>query len=329
MTKHVAENGDPAQRSAAIRSLAMAERMRMRRTMIAAIPIDTPSAVGMKRRQVFDAKTIETLPGNLVRTEGSSPVSDVHAEEAYDGAGLAYDLMHDLFNRNSIDGNGMQLDSTIHYGRNYDNAFWDGRQMVYGDGDGKIFNRFTGSIDVIVHEHWHGVTQHTAQLVYWEQSGALNEHMSDVFGSVARIRLLKAGVKNYDWLIGAGMLAPGINGTGLRSMKDPGTAYNDKLLGKDPQPGHMKDYIDTADDSGGVHLNSGIPNKAFYLACEQLDDYMKPAQIWYATLCKYLRSRSQFTDMAAMSAKAAADLYGANSTEQQAIQKAWGAVGVS
>jgi Zn-dependent metalloprotease len=138
--------------------------------------------------------------------------------------------------------------------------------MVFGDGDGEIFNRFTIAIDVVAHELSHGVTETEAGLIYFEQSGALNESLSDVFGSLVKQYHLKQTADKADWLIGEGLLAKGINGKGLRSMSEPGTAYNDPLLGKDPQPAHMKDFIKTREDNGGVHLNSGIPNRAFYLA---------------------------------------------------------------
>ena len=117
---------------------------------------------------------------------------------------------------------------------------------------------------MVAHELSHGVTETEAGLIYFEQSGALNESLSDVFGSLVKQYYLKQTADRADWLIGEGLLAAGINGKGLRSMSEPGTAYDDPLLGKDPQPAHMKDFIKTREDNGGVHLNSGIPNRAFY-----------------------------------------------------------------
>ncbi|SQI22331.1 Extracellular minor metalloprotease precursor [Salmonella enterica subsp. arizonae] len=135
--------------------------------------------------------------------------------------------------------------------------------MVFGDGDGEIFNRFTSSIDVVAHELTHGVTETEAGLIYFGQSGALNESLSDVFGSLVKQFHLQQTAGQADWIIGEGLLAKGINGKGLRSMAAPGTAYDDPLLGKDPQPAHMQNFIKTREDNGGVHLNSGIPNRAF------------------------------------------------------------------
>ena len=196
----------------------------------------------------------------------------------------------------------MPLNSTVHYQKGYDNAFWNGSQMVYGDGDEdlppaqRLFNRFTISMDVIGHELTHGVTQFTANLVYSNQPGALNESFSDVFGSLVRQRSLNQDVNAADWIIGKGLLTSNVNGVGLRSMKDPGTAYNDPVLGKDPQPGHMKDYVTTTQDNGGVHINSGIPNRAFYLVATAIGGFGwgETGPIWYVTLPDRVKYPSHF-----------------------------------
>ena len=169
-----------------------------------------------------------------------------------------------VFSRNSIDDRGMRIDSTVHYGDCYDNAFWNGRQMVYGDGDGRIFAPFTKALDVIGHELTHGITQCEAGLNYRGQPGALNESFSDVFGCLVKQYRRRQTAKEADWLIGEDLFLPGVKAKAIRSMKAPGTAYDDPVLGKDPQPGHMDDYVVTEEDNGGVHLNSGIPNRAFY-----------------------------------------------------------------
>ncbi|VFS43832.1 zinc metalloprotease [Enterobacter cancerogenus] len=201
--------------------------------------------------------------------------------------------------------------------------------MVFGDGDGEIFNRFTIAIDVVAHELSHGVTETEAGLIYFEQSGALNESLSDVFGSLVKQYHLKQTADQADWLIGEGLLADGINGKGLRSMAEPGTAYNDPLLGKDPQPGHMKDFIKTREDNGGVHLNSGIPNRAFYLAATALGGYAweKAGYAWYDTVCD--RSLTQDADFAAFAQLTIA--HGekrSGSDVGAAIKEAWEQVGV-
>ncbi|MEP7199590.1 MAG: M4 family metallopeptidase, partial [Chloroflexota bacterium] len=286
---------------------------------------------GGKRRTVYDARGGAKLPGRRVRGEGDPRSKDVAVNEAYDGAGATYDLYSKVFKRNSIDDRGLRLDSTVHFRRGYDNAFWNGRQMVYGDGDGQLFDRFTKSIDVIGHELTHGVTQYEAGLTYQDQPGALNESMSDVFGSLVKQYKKKQTAAKADWLIGQGLFTKSVNGIALRSMKAPGTAYDDPMLGKDPQPAHMKDYVNTADDSGGVHTNSGIPNKAFYEVAIRIGGkaWTKTGMIWYVTLRDRLRPDSDFQACANLTHAVAGELYGAGGAEQQAVKDGWAVVGIT
>lgn len=136
----------------------------------------------------------------------------------------------------------MRLDGIVDYGDGFNNAFWDGQVMVFGDGDQDLFTSFTKSIDVIAHELTHGVTENTAGLIYHKQPGAINESMSDVFGSMVKQWSLKQDAASADWLIGAEVFTPGLEGDALRSMKAPGTAYDNEIIGKDPQPDHMDNY---------------------------------------------------------------------------------------
>src|SRR5262245_25836570 len=202
--------------------------------------------------------------------------------------------------------------------------------MVYGDDDEKIFERFTKSLDIIGHELSHGVTQYEAGLIYEDQPGALNEHFSDVFGVLVKQYARKQRADKADWLIGKGIFSKGIKGVALRSMKAPGTAFNDPLIGKDEQPAHMKDYVKTLDDNGGVHINSGIPNKAFYELAIRLGGHAweRAGQIWYVTLRDRLREDSVFQDCADATFDVARELYGADSVEQRAVREAWDVVGV-
>jgi Zn-dependent metalloprotease len=211
-----------------------------------------------------------------------------------------------------------------------DNAFWNGDQMVYGDGDGELFQRFTKSIDVIGHELTHGVTQYQAGLQYDGESGALNESFSDVFGSLVKQKINNQTAEEADWLIGQGLLASTVKGIALRSMKAPGTAYDDPLLGKDPQPAHVKDKYTGTDDNGGVHINSGIPNYAFYLAAVAIGGYAweKAGKIWYITLRDRLNAQADFKTAANVTIQVAGELYGNGSDEQKAVQDAWQKVGV-
>ncbi len=314
----------------ALHTLTVSERMRGTRAVLGALAPLAATPAGHMRRTVYDAGNAERLPGTLARSEGDPPSRDVAVNEAYDGAGVTYDLYQVAFGRNSIDDRGMRLDSSVHYGRKFDNAFWDGRQMVYGDGDGTIFQRFTKCIDVIGHELTHGVTEAEAALDYQDQPGALNESFSDVFGSLVKQYHLGQTAAEADWLIGAGLFARGIKGVALRSMKAPGTAYDDPRIGKDPQPGHMKDYLSTHEDSGGVHTNSGIPNRAFYLAAIAIGGqaWKRAGRIWYVALRDRLRHDSGFPDAARLTAEVAAELYGVDSAEAGAVREAWQTVGV-
>jgi Zn-dependent metalloprotease len=175
------------------------------------------------------------------------------------------------------------------------------------------------------------VTQDEAQLVYFYQPGALNESISDVFGSLVKQRSLNQTADQADWLIGAGLFTANVNGVALRSLKAPGTAYDDPVLGKDPQPAHMSEYLNTFQDNGGVHINSGIPNHAFYLAATKIGGFAweKAGRIWYETLRHpQLRSNWGFVRFARLTVTVAGQLLGESSTEQHAVRDAWGAVGV-
>jgi hypothetical protein len=282
-------------------------------------------------RTIADAKNSQQLPGTTVRTEGQPPTSDVAATEAYDGLGATWQLWSQAFDRDSLDGKGMPLLATVHYGRNYDNAFWDGSQMVFGDGDGVIFERFTRSLDVIGHELAHGVTEHTAGLLYQGQSGALNESISDVFGVLVKQHSLGQSAEQADWLVGAELLNPSVQGRALRDMRNPGTAYDDPRLGTDPQPAHMDHYVDTRDDNGGVHINSGIPNRAFVLAALAIggNAWEAPGAIWYAVLSgDGIKADCDFATFAGLTVAAAGQAHGEGSSQQVAVRSAWEQVGV-
>ena len=194
---------------------------------------------GPPDRLVSDAAGSTDLPGAAVRAEGAAPVADVSVNEAYDGLGSTHALYAEVYGRDGIEDTGGRLPATVHYGRDYDNAFWDGGQMVFGDGDGRVFGRFTDVLSVIGHELTHGVTQSSAALEYQGQSGALNESVSDVFGALVEQRVRGQDAAHASWLIGEGLFVPGIRGVALRSMKAPGTAFDDPALGKDPQPATM------------------------------------------------------------------------------------------
>ena len=329
--KHMSRSKDRKLADAAHRTITLSEQFRGHREAVGPLVSLAGTPPGTLRRTVFDCRHSQVLPGKLVRSEGQKATRDIAATEAYNAAGSTYTFYLQVYHRNSVDNRGLRLDSSVHYGSQYDNAFWNGKQMVYGDGDGVIFQRFTKCIDVIGHELTHGVTQNEAALEYHDQPGALNESMSDVFGSLVKQYGLKQTADKADWLIGAGLLAKGIKGVALRSMKAPGTAYNDPAhLGKDPQPATMKGYVKGDDDNGGVHINSGIPNHAFYLAATQIGGpaWVKAGLIWYRALTERLHPSAQFSDAATATYQVASELYGSASAEANAVMAAWTAVGV-
>ncbi|KWA69564.1 peptidase M4 [Burkholderia ubonensis] len=327
--EHIATNtNDPGLKQRALENLHLQGLMRGMRTGIGQFAFAGVSP-GVLRRTIYDAQHKAALPGHLLRSETSTGSFPVPVNEAFDYSGDTYNFYRENFGRNSVDGKGMRLDSTIHYGKSFDNAFWNGQQMVYGDGDGQLFDRFTKCLDVVAHELTHGVTQFTAQLEYHDQPGALNESISDVFGTMVKQYILKQDVTTADWLIGAGLLIPkdGTNRTALRSMKAPGTAYDDPDLGKDPQPADMSGYYHGTADNGGVHINSGIPNRAFYLAAVAIggNSWEVTGKIWYETLTTRLSSQSQFADAAAAT-RDIAKKYGAAAAT--AVDDAWTTVGL-
>jgi Zn-dependent metalloprotease len=272
----------------------------------------------------LNRETVDSKSGK-VRTESDGPTGDAVLDEAHDNAEGVYDFYKSKFDRDSIDDRGMKLKSVVHYGNKYNNAFWNGSHMTYGDGDGVRFSPLI-SPDVVGHEMTHGVTERTAGLRYQRQSGALNESWSDVFGNlIEKWMEREAGADESDptWLIGEAIFTPGVTGDGLRSMSRPGSGYD-----KDPQPGHMKDYKNTSSDNGGVHINSGIPNKAAYEVAMAIGQD-KLADVWYRTLTTYLTSSSQFSDAANFTVQAAIDLYGSGSAEANAVAKAWDSVGLT
>lgn len=288
-----------------------------------------------KNRTIFTANHRQKLPGQVVRREGDPPAPGADGDavnEAYDYMGATYDFYWEEFDRDSVDDAGMALNGTVHFSNNYDNAYWDGQRMVYGDGDNKQFTRFTKSVDVIGHEMTHGVTQHEAGLIYWGQPGALNESISDVFGSMVRQHYFNQTVDTADWLIGKELLTNRVHGVALRSMSAPGTAYDDPVLGKDPQPATMGGYVHTLDDNAGVHINSGIPNKAFHDAAKAIGGYSwdGAGAIWYDTLLSpQLRRNATFSAFATLTVLSAMRLFpGANSPEVRAVRNAWTGVQV-
>ena len=346
----IVKNGNEDQRKIALTAIYTNEKFRTMREMagtqvagmrLSSLLISSPAE---KDRTIYDAKNKPTI-GRIVRHEGDPETDDIAVNEAYDYSGITYDFFKEVFGRNSIDNAGLALNSTVHFREDenepYLNASWADGRMWYGDGAPNIFNRFTIDLAIIGHELSHGVTQYEGGLLYRKDTGAINEHFSDVFGILVKQYNNKESAEDSNWLIGEGLWTDNIvNGKALRSLKEPGTAYGpDPLVEKDPQPAHMRDYVDFGDcidprecDSGGVHINSGILNKAFYNTAIEIDGnaWEAPGQIWYASLVNLPNNpnNTTFEDLAHTTYAEAGKLYGPDSKEQKAVFKGWEDVGI-
>jgi Zn-dependent metalloprotease len=297
------------------------------------------ASVTKLHREVYDANESPMSVGQLIWKEGQKIMpKSKDAVNVIEGAGNVWNFYKKLFNRNSIDNAGLPLIQTIRYREHpvkpFFNAFWDGQQMFYGTGMAKFTNSFTSDLDIIAHELTHGVIDFEARLEYENQSGALNESFADVFGILVKQWVTKTDARKSDWLIGSNILK---GNNALRSMKAPGTAYkNDPIFGNDPQPAHMKDFMKLpnteAGDYGGVHYNSGIPNRAFYVASFELggNAWEKIGAAWYGALTdrKLMKKTTNFKGAANATVKKATALFGKGSLEEKAVMKGWKEAGV-
>lgn len=280
-----------------------------------------------EHRLVYDCEHQTNLPGSLRRREGQPRCADADVNRAYDAAGTTYEFYRTVFGRDSIDGHGKHLISSVHYGDQFCNARWDGAQMIYGDGDGIVFNSFTRYLDVVAHELTHGAIYNETSLGYEGEAGALNESLADVFGSLVKQWVHRQTVDEADWLIAKGLFRRPLRAKALRSLAAPGSACNDKRFGlRDTQAAHMAQLV-TDKDGDPIHDNSGIPNHAFYLFAKALGGYAweTAGRIWYDTLCTGLRSDCTFAMFAAQTLIVAGDHA---STAFGALAKAWRQVGV-
>lgn len=233
---------------------------------------------GRAERMIFDCRNVPKIRNNLVRGEGQPPTHDEDVNAAYDNAGHTLDYFKNVLGRNSVDDRGHDLRFYVNYGRHYGNAEWipETKIMIFGDADGRQLTGFVKSLEVVAHELTHGITQHVNGLRYTFQSGALDEHFSDAIGSAVKQRAKGQTAETADWLMGDEIVGPEFKGVALRSLKAPGTAMED-----DPQPSHMDGFKDTGKlDNRGVHINCGIPNKAFYLTALEIGTD-SAAFLWY------------------------------------------------
>ncbi|MDQ4070613.1 MAG: M4 family metallopeptidase [Actinomycetota bacterium] len=334
LLRDVIREGSQAEREAAADTIAIDQTFRTLRAHFAATLAVTQAAMrpmggagGRPQRTIYDQENSNDIAlGRVARTEGQRRVKDPAVNEAYDHFGSTYRFFWEVHGRNSIDNAGMPILGLVHYSTSYANAFWDGQgHMFFGDGDGQLFNRLTASLDVIGHELTHGVTQFESNFVYQGQSGALNESMSDVFGSLTRQYADQETADQADWLIGADVVGPTLQ-PALRSMKAPGTANK-----YDKQPASMDGFVNTAADNGGVHVNSGIPNHAFYVAATTLagNAWERAGHIWYAALRdEKIKPTSGFRAFARATVRQAGMRFGDTSEEVDAVRAGWDKVKV-
>ena len=345
--RRVVENGDKEQRKAALETMAVSVTLRTARAQAEARRSVTPTAAEAgimalsppaKSRIIRDAEGSSDRRGPIVASEreAPSPDADPAVREAFDYLGETWDFYFEEFARNSIDKAGMDLEAVVHYRQNYDNAVWSSGQMLFGDGSGFKFTRLTQSLSVCAHELTHGVIQYDGPLVYERESGAINESIADVFGTLVEQRRLKQNPADADWLIGREIMAEGVTGfegrpPALRSLKEPGTAFDDDVLGKDDQPKHMDQFVKTDEDHGGVHINSGIPNHAFYRLATALEGpaWEDAGRIWYTSLgYPRLLPTATFRQFARVTRAVAASLFGPGSRQADAVVEAWQQVGI-
>jgi len=293
---------------------------------------DRRAAALVLRRAIYDGKNLGGLPGTLARAEGAVPIRDRQANYAYDGVGITVKFFHTIFGRNAVDGNGGTPVLTVHYDPDsapgYNNAFWNSKQFAFGDGDGIIFDHFADSLDVIAHELTHAITEYTAGITYNKQSGGLNESISDVFAALVEQWHFNQTAAEADWLLGQSLFTIATKGPALRNLANPGTAFNDPLLGRDRQISHFSQYNDSLD----VHLTSGIPNRAFYLIAIGFGGHAwnQAGKIWYATLTdprvKQPGGNITFKQWADVTVDQANSLFGVPASI--IVRNAWVSVGV-
>ena len=279
-------------------------------------------------RKLHDGKTLTTLPGTLARSEGEAPVADAVVNTNFDHLGTVYDCYSSLYGRDSINNAGATLISTVHHRVKYVNAFWNGTQMVYGDGDNVTASNLANSLDVTAHELTHAVTDNESDLIYSGESGGLNESMSDIFGAVCEWYGDGKVVSTRTWLIGDDIWTPATPGDALRYMANP------------TQDGVSLDYYPDYASGVDVHYSSGIPNLAFYLLSQGGTHpkgkttlavagigIEKASRIFYKANVDLMTPSTTF-EQAKVATEQAAQQLGYDAATIASVSNAWKAVGV-
>ena len=313
-------------------SARVSDAMRQVRVQTAALTAVTQTITqGVGNKAVASAPKItvddcghkQTLPGTPVAKPSAS--KDKTAKRSFTETTSVAKFYKEVFKRNSVDDAGLTLLSSVHYGKAYNNAFWNGTQMVYGDGDTKLFTDFTGSNDVIAHELTHGVTQYTLQLDYSGDAGGLNESLSDCFGSMFRQWEAKQDVTKADWLIGADIMGPTAKAQGYSCLRNMANPADKKALA--PQPAKYSQITPGMDP----HYSSGPPNLAFCTACKAFGgkSWERIGQVWFAALATSgPKPKMTMPQFAARTRQLAAQLYPKEPKVAAAVDKGWKAVGL-
>ncbi|HGN1705661.1 TPA: M4 family metallopeptidase [Providencia rettgeri] len=268
----------------------------------------------------------------IIMREGDVKAPSLAARHVYDSIGTILSFFKEKLNINQMFGCAADINAIIHYGVNYTNAFWNSQAIFFGDGDGKTFGPFYNDIDIIAHELSHGYISSKANFKYIYQSGALNESVADVLGIMVKQFVRQETVDESNWLIGENLFIDRYRAPALRSMANPGSAYRLSDTNRDPQVGHMSEFrnLPYYVDNGGVHINSGIPNKAFYLLATELGGYSWDiaGKIWVAAVSDpTINESSNFIDFATATVSNAKKLFDDNITLK--TQQSWESVGLS
>lgn len=299
------------------------EQARKLTTMTASIPPALAALAAPPVVTVYDCRHGTALPGVPVNNPGNA--TDPTAKRTFTETQAVSKFYQTVFGRNSIDGAGMSMQSSIHYDLHFNNAFWNGTQMTYGDGDGQIFVDFTASNDVICHELTHGVTQHSLMLVYTNEAGGLNESLSDVFGSMFRQWQAGQTVTSADWLIGSDIMGPAARARGYTCLRDMAKPGDPHCLA--PQPFHYSRYRPGMDP----HTSSGIPNFAFYTAAMAIGgkSWDVLGKVWYdAIISLGAKPNLRMAAFAAATRASATRLYPAKPAIFAGVDAGWKAVGL-
>jgi Zn-dependent metalloprotease len=334
LLRQLADESEPEHREVLNAQIAHCSKLRAERAACAKSPAPNKTGKQPLHRQVFDAEGRTYLPGRLLRDEDDPPTRDKHADQAYENIGIALQFFKEVLGRDSVDGRGMRIDASVHYGYLFANAMWTGEQMIVGDGDGRYVNGLAQSLGIIAHEFTHGISQHIVKgglgvvqipgqpPALKGEAGALNESFSDVFASMIKQWKANQDVHSADWLLGEDILAAGA-GKAIRSLKDPG---NRRLTWR--QDDQIKDYK-LYRSTDGPHKAAGIPNHAFYVAATQLGgkSWETLAPVWLRAYDR-LRSRATFLNAAHATQSVAATLHGKDSAALRAVKAGWQKAGV-